>query len=116
MNELILNIGLWDSVNDAEITHAAAAKALRQAGFVTYTAVVVRSDTENTLVVEGRAMSDFSIDRVAIGLCQDCIAVWDQYHREGRLVGPDAASWGEFDPSKFFLMNGSRLSEARSVA
>lgn len=108
---VILNIGLWDSVDEAEITHAAAATALRKAGFVTYTGVVLRSDTENTLIVEGRGMSDHAIDRVAEGLNQDCIAVWDQTHREGRLVGPRASKWGEFDPAQFFLLNGSRLSE-----
>ena len=116
MTEVILNIGLWDSVDEAEITHYAAAKALRDEGFVTYSAIVLDSDTERTLVVEGNAPSDFAIYNVASRLNQDCIAVWDQYHWEGRLVGPRSAGWGEFEPSKFFLLNGSRLSEARSVA
>jgi hypothetical protein len=47
------------------------------------------------------------------GLCtelgQDCIAVYDPATYRGRLVGPNAAAWGLFDPSCFILPSGEWL-------
>jgi hypothetical protein len=112
-SHIILNIGLHTP--QAELTLPAVFKAMRAAGILWERHEHRESDTEPTLVVEVYA-SDHQIDLIATWLEQDCIAVWDMLHWEGRLVGPGRAKWGEFDPSQFILLNGSRLSEARSVA
>lgn len=67
------------------------------------------SDTEETLVVE---CDDFDLVDEMIELCrlldQDCIALHDTETGKGFLVGPRAHEWGEFDPTKFLLLDGSR--------
>lgn len=110
---LILNIGLM-APDGTEIAATAALRAMRAASIVWATARQHQSSTENTLVVECDTTDD-RVDLVACWLEQDCIAVWDRMHREGRMIGPRAAKWGEFDPSQFLLPNGSRLSEARPL-
>lgn len=112
-NHHILNIGLM--AGDVEILATSAFKAMRGAGILWETARQFESDSEPTLVVECDA-TDHQVHLLATWLEQDCIAVWDRMHREGRLVGPNAKVWGEFDPAKFILPNGSMLSQARSVA
>ena len=76
---------------------------------------IVESSPESTLVVSLHALDSIRPHDIAVEFAQDCIAVYDLLHREGRLVGPKAAEWGAFDPSKFVLLNGVLLSEARSV-
>lgn len=44
-------------------------------------------------------LRDEEVYRIAERLGQDCIAVRDR--RGGRLIGPRAAAWGPFDPSRF---------------
>lgn len=112
-NRCILNIGLL--TGGAEIADTCVFRAMRAAGILWERYEHHQSDTEPTLAVECYANDD-QIDLVATWLEQDCIAVWDLMHREGRLVGPRRADWGVFDPSRFLLLNGSRLGEARSVA
>lgn len=38
---------------------------------------------------------------LAIELCQDCIAVYSPRTGVGKLIGPSAGSWGEFDLTYF---------------
>lgn len=111
--DVILNIGLM--VGDTEIASYAAFRAMHQLGILWGRSERYDSDTEPTLVVECDA-TDAQVHELSIMLEQECIAVWDRMHREGRLVGPLKHKWGEFDPEFFLLPNGSRLSEARSLA
>lgn len=68
------------------------------------------SDTEETLVVE--CESEFGMRQNVEKLCelldQDCIAVMCGSKERGWLIGPRAHEWGEFDPTKFLLLDGSR--------
>lgn len=112
-SHLILNIGLMSG--GVEIADTAVYRAMRAAGILWEKVAHHQSDTEPTLVIEGYG-TDHQVNLVATWLEQDCIAVWDPLHREGRMVGPYRDRWGEFDPSQFIMLNGSRLSEARSVA
>jgi hypothetical protein len=110
---VILNIGMR-CADGAELTTAVVMQSLRAAG-VLWERIALREDApEPTMVVEGYS-TDYQVYLLSTWLQQECIAVWDQMHREGRLVGPQAAKWGEFDPAQFILLNGSLLSEARSV-
>lgn len=95
----------------AEVLHAMA-----QHGVVSLQHTVHYFGAEPTVIVDALVPSDAVVHELSEALHQDCIAVYDLMHREGRLIGPKAASWGEFDPARFMLLNGSRLSEARSVA
>lgn len=74
------------------------------------------SDTEETLVatVSGPVLSASYI--VAQRLDQDCIAVYDPRSDIGRLIGPNAAAWGSFNPEFFLLLDGSILSRTVATA
>lgn len=111
-NPVILNIGLAD---DRKALFEAC-RAMRRAGIVFDTAHLRLSPTDEYAMVVMCDATDDRIHAVSEALEEDCIAVWDLMHREGRLIGPKAAEWGEFDPKLFILRDGSRLSEARSVA
>jgi hypothetical protein len=115
-NEIILNIGLAQAAPGSTLPVFVVARALRAAGFTQTTGRIVQSDTEATYVTQGYGLSDHAIHLLAIDLEQECIAVYDLTHREGRMVGPLKEAWGEFNPAAFFLPNSSRMSEARSVA
>ncbi len=49
-----------------------------------------------------------AIYQIAEKFDQDCIAVRCGSGERGWLVGPRAHEWGEFDPTKFLLLDGSR--------
>lgn len=117
MNRYFLNIGLWhhDSTDEMLVSHATAsveALGLR----ITRCAIVRINAQEPTLVVYGTTHlwhDDFDkvIDLAAQALKQDCIARWwceDDFvphtRNPGRLVGPKAAQWGEFNLSKFHFL------------
>lgn len=111
----MLNVGL-DAVYEygKKITfrpdHAIA--LLQDAGFRILQDEVHTSDTEDTLVVRGVADRDlYQVQLVGRQLRQDCIAVWNIEDQEGLLVGPKAAAWGPFDPTKFIVLGGDRLSD-----
>lgn len=63
---------------------------------------------EDTLVVEidappvgsGRTVKAVAYD-IAVELQQDCVAVLFVRSNQGELVGPNATSWGEFNPEFF---------------
>ena len=121
MRKVILNIGLETRDADGNVTHVdvdalgdAIAELTDGVGFYGST---VETHTELTLVVE------FDRDELnpLIGtawiceqLCeqfnQDCIALYyDSSPKQGLLVGPRAQEWGDFDPSRFFLLDGTSL-------
>lgn len=121
MRKVILNIGLETRDADGNVTHVdvdalgdAIAELTDGVGFYGST---VEAYTELTLVVE------FDRDELnpLIGtawiceqLCeqfnQDCIALYyDSSPKQGFLVGPRAQEWGDFDPSRFFLLDGTSL-------
>ena len=113
--EVILNIGLAregasDIAKNAVINETDA--AFRGAAYVYR---FHESDTETTAVVyaddNGLDANQVSliVDRLARKLGQDCIAVYYPEAGHGALVGPNAAKWGEFNPSFFLLRDGSRL-------
>lgn len=60
---------------------------------------------EASLFVRLDAQSMFSVVGVvydiALELEQDCIAIYSPLINYGRLIGPRAAQWGEFDSSYF---------------
>ena len=75
------------------------------------------SATEPTMVVH---VEDLVLDGavaarlydLAMILGQEAIAARDGTH--GRLIGPDAAKWGEFDPSQFIMPDGTKLAPPRA--
>lgn len=114
-HQVILNIGLAREGKD-DLTFTEVYKAINTCNISHLRFERVQSDTEETLVVNALIYSDFDVARLSARLEQDCIAIWDLAHQEGRLAGPNAAKWGDFNPEFFLLLNGSRLSDARSVA
>lgn len=62
---------------------------------------------EPTLVVAGYLKHDLTeefldwIEKLARVFGQDCIAVYFPYLKEGRLVGPNAKAWGDFQLALF---------------
>jgi len=110
----ILNIGL-NSKALGEI-HPEVARSLVRAHFgEPIISNVVQSDTEPTLVTEVEHRNDVPIGhivyRIAHALGQDCIATWLPGQEKGRLVGPNAKQWGEFNADYFLMPGGERLSE-----
>lgn len=118
---MILNIGL--NIEDAYGNQIGAhtvddvLAALRGARFPVRQAALHGSRSEPTLVV--RTPDDAqSLITVLSGLYnlaevleQDCIAVYCPTLASGRLIGPRADKWGEFDASQFLLPDGSYLTE-----
>jgi hypothetical protein len=109
---MILNIGM--NTNDGRgITRAQISAALRLAKARVMRAAVWHSDSEPTYVVElSGALAEGSVFALAEILDKDAIAAWDVVSEVGQLIGPKAASWGEFDPERFLLTSGARLADA----
>ena len=108
---LILNIGL-----DPQATPELAAHVTREIlvanGFLLGKSRVVQSDTEPTLAIEVTGPEGWvtaRINRTAVDLNQECIAVWNPARQAGVLLGPKP--WGPFDPKLFFTVHNTRLSE-----
>ena len=120
-----LNIGLASEAFGIVAANSVL-QVLATHGFFLRSSETIESDTEPTLVVVaewGLATYD-KVDATLHGavnkaaeLCgQDCIAVWLPGHKEGRLIGPRAAAWGEFNPEFFITPNGSRLVATKAAA
>lgn len=95
--------------------------ALEGHGVTVFRHVVHQSNTETTVVAaielprapderHAAAHGDLgSVYRAAQQLEQDCIAVYDPTIKQGILVGPKAAQWGEFNPKYFLNLEGEFL-------
>ncbi len=108
----ILNIGLARE-GQPDLTFVEVYNAVTACNISHLSYKILQSDTEETVVVNALIPSDVAVADLAKRLDQDCIAIWDLMHSEGRTAGPNTAKWGDFNPYFFFLPNGSRLSEAR---
>lgn len=110
----LLNIGLRSSDGRCAITPGAAIHELYGALDLSpvrlLATAVVQSDTEPTLVVELSCAPNYrAIHALACTLWQDCIAAYDLSLEQGELIGPNAASWGAFDPTRFLRPDGRPL-------
>jgi hypothetical protein len=111
--EVIVNIGLAVGTN-GNIGTGTALRELAQAGFTIDAHAVHRSETELTVVAHAtfagnEAQAHNAGEWLAMWLSQDCIAVYVPATGNGRLVGPRAAAWGEFNPEYFIQLDGTRL-------
>lgn len=108
----ILNIGLHGP--DGPIAPAAVAFALRAVGADIDCVVIRQSDTEPTLVAALKnRLLPFTIHALAAQLKQEAIAAWDG--TRGRLIGPKASAWGQFDGRYFLMPDGSRLAADKAA-
>jgi hypothetical protein len=119
----LLNIGLNIPGTDKTLP-AATALALVQTHVgrtdTIASSAVHASDTEPTLVllVDGWPPYTSTLDAIAAGLLQDCVAYCkarvdadgnvEPLISTGELVGPKADDWGPFNPAFFILPNGTR--------
>lgn len=117
--KLILNIGLARTGN-SNIGVGTVLRELAARSFGIDRHTIAHSDTEITVVAEVEDYDfpgqDNRISMLSSLLGQDCIAVYNPKTREGSLIGPRAAAWGEFNPEFFILVDGSRLATPLQVA
>lgn len=120
----ILNIGLVrrDERHVQVIPARSALDALQAAGFTSAMPLnaghayptVFESDTEPTLVVTVSIDYQLLLEaiwKVCHALGQEAIAVWRPHSRRGSLYGPGVLVWGDFDPDRFIMPDGARLSK-----
>lgn len=115
--EVILNIGLEGPLG--AITPATALAALADVGFRLQSQAYHLSDTEPTLVAactftQSVALLPAAAFLLADALHQDCIAVYRPRADTGALIGPNARTWGEFNPEYFILPSGERLADQQA--
>lgn len=120
MKKFILNIGLTKSPrysrSDKKDIPVSSAMAVLSAFNVDFDRLhVKKSETENTLIVEGSTNEHFFdfesiILKIAKALMQDAIAVYFPESDDGFLIGEYAQIWGNFD-KQYFLEIGN-LKEA----
>lgn len=108
-DEVEWNIGLnvTNGDNSKEAVQDRAKKAWRVLQLYShfyFQSRVAQSTTEPTLVVHMN-MDPKLLDTVGNDLSnylhQDCVAVYNVTTGEGKLIGPRAAAWGEFNPAYF---------------
>jgi hypothetical protein len=97
----VWNIGL--NVKGGEpLSTEQVLSTLRNAGLDPEQYEVKQSDTEPTLVAVLPETDDETVEQVARELSQEAIAVQNA-DGSGKLLGPRAAEWGDFNP-EFFLL------------
>lgn len=109
----LLNIG-EDTTDGRKVLPEKVLAALHLAGALPTEFTGYISDTEYTHVVKiPRELSEREVRDLAIVLDQEAIAYWQggPYTGRGFLAGPSASKWGSFDPTRFLLLDGSRLSD-----
>ena len=116
----ILNIGL-KSETLGDIPAQQALDAVNAADVFVYGSQVFESDTEPTLVLTARNGQPYipmgpRFEQIAVALGQDCIAVVNTDMASGRLYGPRAAAWGDFNPEFFLMPDGTRLAAPTQLA
>jgi hypothetical protein len=68
--------------------------------------------SEMTAVVQvHNEWPDTFVNDLAIALEQEAIAVYSTVRVAGKLVGPLAESWGDFNPQSFLLQDGRTLAK-----
>lgn len=119
-SHILLNVGCARK-GQPDLQPADVLLALGGHGVTVFRHVVHQSNTETTVVAaielprapderHAAAHGDLgSVYRAAQQLEQDCIAVYDPAIKQGILVGPKAADWGEFQPKYFLDLNGKFL-------
>lgn len=70
---------------------------------------VLGTGAERTIVIEVETdhANPYPVYDLARALNEDCIALYVPDLQHGALVGPKAERWGEFDPSRFLLPDGT---------
>jgi len=106
-----LNIGLDDPSGGPRLSVDEVLKAVKKAGGEVISSSVYASDTEPTLVVKLKTkLDDKSATKLSTDLGQESIA--QRFDDEtGKIHGPQAEKWGEFDPKFFITSDGRRASE-----
>jgi len=100
-----VNIGLKVG-ETGSITPDEAFAALRAAGVSVTRSEVKQSGTEPTLVAHlSRPLTDAEAHAVAVATKQEAIA--QQARGAGKLHGPQAAKWGEFNPEFFLTLDAT---------
>jgi hypothetical protein len=117
---ILLNVGLARK-GQPDLSVVDVLLALEGHGVTVFRHVVHQSATEATVVAavelprapderHAAAHGDLgAIYRSAQQLDQDCIAVYDESIKQGILVGPKAAQWGDFNPTYFLNLEGEFL-------
>lgn len=111
--QAILNIGLKsEQLGDI---HPEVVSSLIRAHFgEPINSIVIHSDSEPTMVATVEQPGAMAIGQIVRRLShvlgQDCIAVWLPGLSQGRLIGPNAAKWGDFNSDFFLMPDGTRLS------
>jgi hypothetical protein len=117
------NIGLAVGTSGAENTVTETVQALERFGFNLLALRVAQSSTERTVIAQVSSPSAWGIDSLqatavyalAVQLGQQAIGVFEARRGHGELIGPDAAAWGEFDPTQFLTIEGRPLCPPRKA-
>ena len=106
-----LNIGLKDPAGGPDLKVSDVLKAVKDAGGEVVNSSVYESNTEPTLVVKLKTkLDDKSADKLSSDLGQESIA--QRFDDEtGKLYGPQAEKWGDFNPEFFVTLDGRRASD-----
>lgn len=112
---IVLNIGM-NVGTETKHTVQSLKEAIGGMGLIRFGGAAMSvhsSDTEPTAVVCLAGTLDIAhaakIFDLAVELEQEAIACWDPYTQTGKVIGPKAESWGDFNPAFFLLSDGSRL-------
>lgn len=120
--EVILNIGL-ESKTRNDLTVRGVLDTLLFLGLVPVGYEIHQSDSERTVVATVHT-NELPIDvapsqavfKAAEALGQEAIAAYIPARRVGRLIGPNAAAWGAFNPEFFIMPDGTRLAAPTAKA
>lgn len=100
----IINVGL-DKPLGGYVTAGELAQVVYDSRATVHAAriavVTHENGTEQTWVAHVKGLTDEVVYDIAEKLGQDCIAIYDTDTCTGKLIGPNAASWGEFNPDYF---------------
>ena len=105
---LILNIGL-DTKHRGKLHVQVISAALIGRCIVPVYCGTFDSDSEQSAVYIVNDATRLQIWRLCETLAQEAIAVYDPRAARGRIIGPGADAWGEFDAARFIMPTGERL-------
>lgn len=105
MNALI-NIGLRRGRYGADVPMAEVLEAMKEVDvdLMKHAEVPADANSEPTCIAFVERANPAKLYRLSEMLGQDCIAVYNLDNCEGRLIGPDAAAWGEFNRDYFKVL------------